>query len=86
MTNEWDKREQIWGAILAERHAQDLKWGGPENDDKNGDADWVRFIQRHLLKAVDKPFNIEKFRKQMIRVAALAVAALEAIDRRESER
>ena len=84
MTDELEIREQIWGAILAERAEQDRQWGGPEQDDKNGDLDWVQFIQKQLLRLTSEPFSIDAFRKRMINVAALAVAALEAIERRET--
>lgn len=68
--------------IEIERHyGQDRKWGGAKHDDEHTDRDWVFYITKHLGKAVTWPFNAGVFRKQMIRVAALAVAAIQALDR-----
>lgn len=74
-------KQDIWRGILQERERQDLKWGGPKHDDKHGLHDWVAFIIKHLGKAVTWPINRSVFRRQMIRVAALAIAALEWLDR-----
>lgn len=80
-TPEISKKAQIWHQILDEREYQDKKWGGPEHDDEHNNHDWVSFIIKHLGRAVVWPFSPKTFRQQMIRVAALAVAAVEWIDR-----
>ena len=69
-------REEIFQAIIEERANQD-KFFGEENDDLNNANDWVAFITKHSGKALRNPFAISHFREQMVRVAALAVAALE---------
>jgi hypothetical protein len=74
-------RRHIFADINTERAEQDEKWGGPEHDGRHSDNDWVAYIAKHLGKAVVWPFDRHRFRKQMIRVAALAVAAIEVIDR-----
>jgi hypothetical protein len=74
-------RAKIYSEIDGERSAQDEKWGGPGHDDSHDSRDWVAFITRHLGRAVIWPFDGPLFRRQMIRVAALAVAAVEWCDR-----
>lgn len=73
----------IYDEIRAERAAQDKKWGGPDFDDRHNSHDWVAYIVKHLGKAVMWPWDSALFRQQMIRVAALAVATVEAVDRWE---
>ena len=66
--------------VLEERAAQDKKWGGTEHDDQHSDHDWICFILEHAQRGELTTDTV--FRKQMIRVAALAVAAVQAVDRR----
>ena len=71
----------IYDEIKKERKEQDAKWGGPAHDDEHIPAEWRRFIIYHA----NLPFMVgekEDFRYQMVRVAALAVAAIESIDRK----
>lgn len=77
--------EKIIGDIDKERTKQDDKWGGPSHDNMHNSHDWVAFITKHLGKAVMWPWDGEKFRKQMVRVAALAVAAIAWYDRRRED-
>jgi len=74
---------KILSEINAERCRQDAKWGGPSHDDEHDQDDWSRFIDAHLRKATPG-FQLDRalFRKQMVRVASLAVAAIEWVDRR----
>jgi hypothetical protein len=69
-TNQTD----IYGEITAERVRQDAKWGGPAHDDQHAEADFAGFI---LDRAKEWPS-----RKGFIQMAALAVAAVESMDRR----
>lgn len=68
-------RTEIIREIELEREAQDVKWGGPEHDDDHSREDWCEFIADHGQPFRSRPWN---FREQMIRVAALAVAAIES--------
>jgi len=70
-------QEKIIEEILAEREYQDHKWGGDAHDDSHSSIDWVAFITKHLGRAVEG----NTFRQQMVKVAALAVAAAEWHDR-----
>ena len=68
--------------IEAERTRQDAKWGGADHDDEHDVADWVYVILGHVSKSRPTPESGPVFRRQMIRVAALAVAAIESCDRK----
>ena len=71
----------IYDEIEAERISQDQKWGGASHDDTHNSHDWICYITKHLGKAVTYPWNHLTFRQQMVRIAALAVAAIEWCDR-----
>lgn len=71
--------------ILAERlHQKELSHGGDTEafDKTNTKNDWVAYINAYNGRAADKCFRNERegqtFRSNMIKVAALALAALEA--------
>lgn len=73
----------IYDEIKAEREKQDAEWGGPDHDDTHGIVDWGQFIRGHLLRAT-RETSRRKMRYQLVRVAALAVAAVESLDRTRS--
>jgi hypothetical protein len=70
---------RILDEIQAERDRQDAKWGGPEHDDRHSFGDWLHYLRKHVNKAVGEDADV--FKRQMIRAAALAIAAIEATDR-----
>lgn len=65
--------------IAEERRRQDAKWGGIQHDENHSANDWIAYIAKHAGAAADGE-DPGRFRKQMIRVAALAVAAVQAHD------
>ena len=65
------ERMRIFGEIHDERQRQDEQWGGPNHDD------FDRFI-RHQLLAIEAHASV---RKCFVNIAALAIAAVESIDR-----
>jgi hypothetical protein len=70
----------VFDEIVRERIVQDEKWGGPTHDDTHTQFDWTRFIREHVDRSVRGQAR-DDFRKQMVRVAALAVAAVQSFDR-----
>lgn len=81
--------EQVIAEIRAEREYQEKKWGN-DFDDTHTPADWWTFITFYFGRAlkswkVDKsdPFKVDKIqlRAGLVKVAALIVAWIEAIDR-----
>lgn len=72
----------ILEAIKTEREYQDTKWG-TTFDDKNTLNDWAAYIGIYTAKATDmgNAHFPEMQRKALLKVATLAVAALETMDR-----
>lgn len=70
----------IHDEIEAERERQAEKWGGDDHDDFHEPAMWIALIAKHSGRAMNGDF-----REQMIRVAALAVAAVEVCDRHRAK-
>jgi len=70
-------REEIFESIEKERDYQDGKWG-TDFDDKNTANDWATYIGGYA--AASAPLQLDKgvFETKMLKVAALAVAAIEA--------
>ncbi len=75
----------ILADISKERESQDHRWGH-EFDDKNTANDWSAYITRYngnasFCTTYGQPFDGTAWRQQMVKVAALAVAAIESFDR-----
>lgn len=70
----------VYEEIKAERSYQDSRWG-TAFDDKNTANDWVAYISMYAAKASPEKWDAAEFRKGMIKVATLAVAAIETFDR-----
>ena len=74
--------EQIIADVKAERAAQDAQWGGPEHDDEHSPDDFMGFITRQVVKGAGDGSDV---RDRFIKIAALAVAAIESLDRQMSD-
>lgn len=72
--------EKILEDIRKEREYQIGRWGN-DFDDKNTANDWVTYITMYASAGARMDASSAKFRTAMVKVATLAVAALEAIDR-----
>ena len=82
-----EARRAIYGEIEQERNAQDEEHGGPAADDQHTHHDWVAFIVAHMglgVKGKRWTFRRDKFRRSMVVIATLAVAAIEWCDRRRA--
>ena len=78
-------RQRLYAEIETERQAQDALWGGPAFDDLHTPWEWIALLTRHAGLAVNDgatEADVTRFRKQMVRTAALAVAAIESMDRK----
>lgn len=71
-------REEIIIQVLNERKEQDIRWGGLTHDKNHSSADWTKYITKHLQIWNDEKGNDKRY--AMIRVAALALAAIESYD------
>lgn len=70
----------VYKDIIAERFAQDRQWGGPDHDDGHHPLDWIPIIDKQLSKILFDTDQIQR-RSRFVKVAAIAVAAIESIDR-----
>ncbi len=75
--------EAILRSIVTERQCQDSKYGGQRCDDMHTPGCWAQILMRHLGLAFSDAAEIDpvRYRKQLIRVAATCVAAVESLDR-----
>ncbi len=72
---------EVFDLIRDERARQDAQWGGPEHDDTHTAFDWMTYIQKQLDKyGRAQAFELE--RDAFVKIAALAVAAIESLDRK----
>lgn len=72
---------KAYDSIQQERRAQDAQWGGPSHDDTHMTGDWFTYI----LYQVDRaryPKDIDEVRERLVKIGALAVAAIDSIDRK----
>jgi hypothetical protein len=69
----------IFTEVAQERERQDRQWGGPEHDDEHSVLDWAQFIAKQFC-LVREDANA---RQRFVKIAALAIAAVESIDRGE---
>lgn len=82
--------EKILEEIREEKKHQDKKWGGPKHDDQHDAYAWAVLVTSYFGQAVSDFVNesgrhearYRKFRYNMVKVAALAVAAIEVVDRK----
>lgn len=66
--------------VLSERERQDAKWGGLAHDKEHSRSDWLYFIERGCARAFQHDCNPEEdlYLVEMVQIAALAIAAIEA--------
>ena len=83
-----DRGFDVYHAIQTERENQRAEGYTEAHDDAHPLTTWVALLARHAGLAMDDGgcVSVERFRRQMIRVAAVAVAAAEALDRQQARR
>lgn len=65
-----------------EREHQDHKWGGKEHDDEHSRSDWLDIIATVSQLARELPEgDHNQTRRKYIKIAALAIAAVESMYR-----
>lgn len=81
----------IYDEIRNERDYQKKRWGDEADVKVNTPNDFVSYIAHYSTRWFDGGFTpypketIDKYRTQMIKTAALAVAAVEALDRQHKD-
>lgn len=86
--------ESIYHEVGRKRVQQDHQWGGPEHDDQHVVDEWMNFIQAQIEKCDDEVIRYlpdevavsRLTRARLVKIAALAVAGIEAIDRQATRR
>jgi hypothetical protein len=75
--------ESVLDEVDKERQRQDVKWGGPCHDDRHSTTDFVHLIEDYacVAQTMASINNHDEARELLVRVAALAVAAVERLDR-----
>jgi len=77
-----DPSSQVYAEIWAERVKQDAQWGGPAHDDTLNRHDWIKIIDRFRYRMIGSK-TPERQRENFLQIAAVAVAAIESLDRKE---
>lgn len=75
-----ERTDLIIAEIKAERAAQDAQWGGADHDDGHGMEEFAEFIDGQLTKCAHGR-GLDS-RERFIKIAALALAAVESHDRK----
>ena len=91
-------RQRVYSMIDAERRRQDTQWGGPRHDDLLHDSTWLAVLTKqvgrlggavllHFQPGRPSPLVVKQrhrsIRNYLVRVAAVSVAWIEALDRRD---
>jgi hypothetical protein len=82
-----DRLDNILTEVREERRYQDTRWGHEVDDTKNTPWMWAAYIASYATSWMNGSFppigedNVRNFRKAMVKAAAIAVAAIESIDR-----
>jgi hypothetical protein len=84
LASAWKVEVLVLTEVADERIAQDREWGGATHDDTHSPSEWVGYITKFAGVALsdDYQFGVT-FRQALVKVAALAVAAIEANDRKK---
>lgn len=79
--------ERFWSEVQDEYDFQRREFGNA-HDDSLSCNEWIAILARTLgLAASDRAHvDVRRFRRQMIRLAATAISAIEALDRRPTDK
>lgn len=72
------KFEEVVQLVQEERAKQDEQWGGPEHDIVHVDYEWIEYIDKQVKRGYELSQDSPEFVEPMVKIAALAFAALEA--------
>lgn len=82
-------REEFLDSVCKEREYQVARWGNEADDTANEPNDWVSYINHYSTSWFPGGFvpytetTVEAFQRAMIKVAAIATAAVESMDRQQ---
>lgn len=81
----------VYDEIQAERDYQDSRWGTGSDDEQNTPWMWAAYIASYSTRWMAGSFMpleytiVSNFRAMMVKVAAIAVAAVESVDRQRAK-
>lgn len=78
-------RVDVIAQIEAELARAIQKWGGPEADDRLERLTWLRLLDEHRIRATRYGASNDEYRHELVVIAALAIAAIEAHDRTRAQ-
>ncbi len=73
----------VYADIRSERARQDSQWGGPAHDDGHEGGEWLEYIEEQATKTW-RAVTAAEYRERLVKIAALAVAAIESHDRKSA--
>lgn len=78
-----NRTQGVLAEVAAERARQDEQWGGPAHDDQHHETEWYGYrAQFENLALSDRAALTPGLqRESLMKIAALAVAQIESIDR-----
>lgn len=79
------KRDELLAQIEAEQRRASEKWGGPAYDDRVERLTWLRLLDEHRIRATRHGAGADEYRHELVVIAALAISAIEALDRRQKQ-
>lgn len=78
-----DPQVRFMAEVYTERRHQDAQWGGPEHDDQHGCSDWLSYIAYQAERSVGMHGEHNpRLRNVYVKMAALAMAAAESLERK----
>jgi hypothetical protein len=72
--------------VKMERKAQIIQWGGAAHDDEHDNGDWLMYIAKQWEAANKLGSTPQQYRMRLIKIAALAIAAAESLDRKTARK
>jgi hypothetical protein len=85
------KAQGIFGEVIEERMNQIAQWGGTIHDDAQLNFAWPLYVNKQLDKLLVETQGVPpedcdpEIRARLIKVAALAFAGIEALDRKAAK-
>jgi hypothetical protein len=79
------RQKRIAAEVMVERDVQDKQWGGEEHDDAHDSKDFASLI-RLRAEYIERWSHDRSTRGRFVKIAALAFANIERIDRLEEAR
>lgn len=84
-TTKFTRQGIVIRKLLSERRRQDRQWGGDKHDDNHSARDFLSFIEKQVDRAKGICEICEDIDARLIKIGALAIAALEMLMREQGD-